>query len=69
MAQRLMNNEDFLELIMRSYIDDGIRDFVLDDNVDHEGVRDELKARRILYLYIYGIIERAEILKKEQMND
>ena len=67
--QRLLHNDDFTEMIFRKFIDDGIRDFTLDDDVRSEGVQDELVARKILYRYIYDIINRAEILKKEQIDE
>lgn len=48
MAKDLMNNKDFQELVLKEFIEKGILTYTLEDNVDNESVRDELKARKIL---------------------
>ena len=64
-----MGNQDFHDIIIERFIQRGIEIFTLEDNVDSEAVRDELKARRILYRFLYDIIDSAEILKQEQTNE
>jgi len=64
--QRLLDNPDFEEFIVTGFIMDGIFKFSLEDDVDNESVRDELKARRILNDYIYGIIEESKIIELEK---
>ena len=60
---QLVNTDEFQEIILNDFIFTGTSQFALEDNVDHEKVRDELKARKILNDWIYDIIRQAELLK------
>jgi len=62
---RLYANKDFQELIIDEFITNGIHNLVLTDNVDSDSTRDQLKARRILYQFLYDIIQEAEIANIE----
>jgi len=62
---KLYADKDFQELILATFIDEGIHNLVLTENVSSEAIQDELKARRILYDWLYAIIEEAEIAKSE----
>jgi hypothetical protein len=66
LVTKLYNNREFQELILEDFIDKGIHNLVMTENVDSEAVRDALKARRILYDWLYAIIEEAEIAKLEE---
>jgi len=63
---KLYANKEFQELILGTFIDEGIHNLVLTENVASEAIQDELKARKILYDWLYGIIEEAEIAKTEK---
>ena len=63
--QELYQNKAFQELILEEFVDNGIHSIVMTENVDSEPVRDELKARKILSSWMYGIIQEAEIAKTE----
>ena len=41
----------------------------MNDNVKSEGVQEELVARKILYNWLNGIIDSAEIIKQEEQSD
>jgi|LGVC01.1.fsa_nt_gb hypothetical protein len=60
---QLVNTDEFQEIILNDFIFTGTSQFALEDNVDNEKVRDELKARKILNDWIYDIIRQAELLK------
>jgi hypothetical protein len=62
---KLYANKEFQELILGTFIDEGIHSLVLTENVASEAIQDELKARKILYDWLYVIIEEAEIAKTE----
>jgi hypothetical protein len=64
-----MHNQDFEDIIIDLFIRRGIEAYVLEDNVDNETVRDQLKARRILYRFLYDIIDSANILKQETSDE
>jgi hypothetical protein len=66
LVTKLYNNREFQELILEDFIDNGIHNLVMTENVDSEAVRDALKARKILYEWLYAIIEEAEIAKLEE---
>ncbi len=66
---KLYANKEFQDLIIGDYIDSSIHRLCLQENVDNESVRDELKARRIFNDYLYSIIEEAEISKSEDKLD
>ena len=61
---KLYANREFQELILELFIDQGIHNLVMTENVDSEAIRDELKARRILHDWLYDIIQEAEIAKQ-----
>jgi hypothetical protein len=63
---KLYSNKEFQELILQEFIDQDILRLTLEDNVDSDSVRDQLKARSILNKYFYDIIEQAEIAKSEK---
>jgi len=63
---RLYGNKDFQELILEEFVDKGIHNLVMTENVDSEGIRDLLKARKILHDWLYDIIQEAEIKKAEE---
>jgi len=67
-VRRLYVNDDFQAIIVKEFIDNGVHKYCLNDNVDSEGVRDELKARKILNDFLFNIIETDEILKSEKEN-
>ena len=62
---KLYAMDEFQKLILEEFIDNGIHNLVLTENVDSENIRDELKARRILNDWMRSIIEEAEIKKSE----
>jgi UTP-glucose-1-phosphate uridylyltransferase len=55
--ERLINNKDFVDLIIKDYIENGIKHYVLTENVDNDKIRDELKARKILKDYIELVLD------------
>jgi len=67
MAKDLMNNKDFQELVLKEFIEKGILTYTLEDNVDNESVRDELKARKILRDFLnYALdYDNIEQIKKQ----
>ena len=65
---RLYANKDFQKLILGEFIDQGIHNLVMTENVDSEPIRDELKARKILHDWLYDIIQQAEIAKTENKD-
>ena len=56
-VERLFNNPDFRDIILDEFIDKGIRQYALLDDVDNEKVRDELKARKILNDFLQYCLE------------
>ena len=66
LVKELYTHKGFQELILEDFIDNGIHSLVMTENVDSEAIRDALKARRILYDYLYDIIQEAEIAKLEE---
>jgi len=60
--------KEFQQLIVEDFIDNGIHSLCLTENVSSEAIQDELKARRILNDYLYGIIQEAEIAKSENKD-
>jgi len=63
---KLYGNKSFQELILKEFIDQSILSIVLEENVDSDSVRDQLKARQIITLWFSGIISDAEIAKQEK---
>jgi hypothetical protein len=62
---RLYDNKDFQELVLNDFINQGIVDITLQENIASDVVLDQLKARKILHKYFYDIIDEAEKLKLE----
>ena len=63
-AKRLLENEDFMEIVMNDYVKDGILRHGIDGNLDNASTVDELKARQIFHKYIFDIITYAENANK-----
>jgi len=59
---KLLESDDFQELIVNGFIRSGIQEQTLSQNLDNSKTIDELKARQILHNYIFGIISTGEIL-------
>ena len=66
-TKRLLNNEDFQDIVLNGYIKDGLINLSLNENVDNQNVRDELKARRILNDYLKQCLDfdNIEKIRKE----
>ncbi len=63
--QNLYQNEGFQKLILEEFIDNGIHSLCMTENVSNIGIQDELKARKILNDFLYGIMNEAEIAEIE----
>ena len=63
--ERLLANEDFMQVIMGAYIHDGISMNVLYGGVKNEGVQDELLSRQNLHSFIFDTISQGEILLEQ----
>jgi len=59
---KLLENEDFQELIINDFINNGSINNVIEQNLDNSKTIDELKARQILHKYLFAIITTGEIL-------
>ena len=59
-VKRLLHNKDFQNVVLNDFIEQGILDYTLNDNVSSEAVQRHLWARKLLHEYLYGIIEEAE---------
>ena len=57
---KLLDNEDFQELILGAFINDGLKQNVIDGSLDSSATIDELKARQILHRFLYDIITSGE---------
>ena len=55
--KRLINNPDFVDLFIKDFIDNGIKHYVLTENIDSDSIRNELKARQILKKYIELVLD------------
>jgi len=53
---RLLENEDFQEVILDTFIKKGILDITLNNSIDSEFTKDQLKARQIIHAYIFNAI-------------
>ena len=60
MANRLLANDDFQELIMKQFIKDGTLEYSLQHNIRAEGVLDEVIARRTIHNWFFDIITSGE---------
>lgn len=60
---RLLENEDFIELILEGFINRGLKVNVIDGNLDNSLTVDQLKARQILHRYLYDIITTGDKLQ------
>ncbi len=61
---KLLDNDDFNELIVQDFIKSGIFDNAINNNIDSSHTQDELKARQILHRYMFDLITYAETSKK-----
>lgn len=66
MLTELYGRKEFVELILLGFIDSGINTLCLEEDVDNEKVRDNLKARKILNDYLSGIMNEAKIMQEER---
>ena len=58
--QRLLKNDDFVELILEDFIKQGTLAHSLHDNLRSEAVLDQLMARSILHNYLMTTIENID---------
>lgn len=59
-AIRLLENEDFQEVVLNGFVKEGILEYSLQHNTRSEAILDELIARRILHEYFFGIIQSGD---------
>jgi len=64
---RLLDNDDFVDIIMDEYLGSDIHDLVMEEDVKKEAIQEELISRRILRTYIFDILRQAELLKQEKI--
>ena len=64
---RLLDNDDFVDIIMDEYLGSDIHDLVMEEDVKKEAIQEELISRRTLRLYLYDILRQAELLKQEKI--
>ena len=62
---RLLENEDFKEIIIDRYLGSDIQDIVFNEDLDNEMVKDKLKARQNLRAYFDGLINSATISEED----
>ena len=58
----LLDNQDFIDIVMDGFIKSGSMEQVMYQNLDNSKTLDELKARQILHNYLFGILSYAEKL-------
>jgi len=63
---RLLENEEFKELIVDRYLGSDIKDIVFNEDLDNKAVIDKLKARQNLRAYFDELINSATITEEEQ---
>ncbi len=63
---RLLENEDFKEIIIDKYLGSDIKDIVFNEDLDNKVVIDKLKARQNLRAYFDELINSATISEEEQ---
>ncbi len=68
LVQNLYQNKDFQELILGEFIDSGIHNLCMTENVSNIAIQEELKARKCLSDWMYGIIDEAEIAEIENKD-
>lgn len=61
--ENLFSNEDFQELILNKFIIEDIKHIALNENIDNENARDEIKARKILNDYLKYCLDYDKINK------
>ncbi len=61
---KLLENEDFNEIIIEDFIKGGVLDFGINHSLDSNYTIDEIKARQILHKYLFDIITYAENAQK-----
>jgi len=62
---RLLENEDFKEIIIDRYLGSDIQDIVFNEDLDNKIVIDKLKARQNLRAYFDGLINSATISEED----
>jgi len=62
---RLLENEDFKEIIIDRYLGSDIQDIVFNEDLDNERVKDKLKARQNLRAYFDELINSATISEED----
>ncbi len=68
-VDRLYKNKDFQTVILADFINQGILTTVLQEGAKNDAVTYQLEARRILFQYLYGIIDDAEKLKLDNEDN
>jgi hypothetical protein len=68
-VDRLYHNKDFQMIVLDDFVNQGILDVALRENVSSEAVQAQLKARKILIDYFYDIINSAEMLKLDNEDN
>ena len=63
---KLLNNEEFIDVILESFIKEGVLTNALHDNLSSEHVLDQLKARQILHSFLFDIIGQGEIAESNK---
>jgi len=63
---KLLENEDFKEVIIDKYLGSDIKDIVFNEDLDNKAVIDKLKARQNLRAYFDELINSATISEEEQ---
>jgi len=62
---RLLKNQDFQDIIINDFIENGILERTLHQSDSDEQLLIHLKARQILNNYLFGIIDEYQKLKKD----
>jgi len=58
--KQLIQNPDFVELILEDFINNGIINLCLTEDVGSDKVKEELKARKILKDYIEQVLDEED---------
>lgn len=62
-TERLFNNSDFQDIILKGYILDQMNELVLNGNIDNKNVQDKLKSIQNLDKYLKQCLEYDNIEK------
>jgi hypothetical protein len=63
-VSKLLENEDFNEIIIEDFIKSGVLDNSINASLDSPNTIDQLKARQILHRYLFELISYAETSQK-----